>query len=261
MDSAESRVLVVVAARGDRPDALARALDSIGEQHTEPADVVLVLPAGTSPARTLAAERGLRVVDDPARGLAAAVNAGLAVAEPQHRYVTWLSPDDELLPGALALAVGVLETRPQAVLAYGDCRYLAADGEYLVTPHDGVLTRSRRARLGDSPAPSAMVLRRSEVEAVGGLDETLADAADLDLFLKLRRRGPLAATGRTLAVFHRAGRGPGTDQLRRVRAEVARVRTAELPSALRAAGRWWAFPLGCHGPRSDARAQRAAGWQ
>jgi GT2 family glycosyltransferase len=255
-----TRVLVVVPARGDRLDGLARALASVAGQHPEPADVVVVLPADAGAARALARERGARIVDDPGRGLAAAVNAGWAAAEPRHRYLTWLSPDDEVLPGALPLAVRALETRPRAVLAYGDCRYVGEDGEYLLTPHDGVLTRSRLAGFGNAPAPSATLLRRSEVEAVSGLDETLTGAADLDLFLRLRRRGPVVATGRTLAVFHRAGRGPDAAQLRRVRAEVARIRTTGLPSALRAAGRWWNGPLASHGPRVRARAQRAAGW-
>lgn len=255
-----ARVLVVVPARGDRLDGLARALASVAGQHPEPVDVVVVLPADAGAARALARERGARVVDDPGRGLAAAVNAGWAAAEPRHRYVTWLSPDDELLPGALRLAVQALEARPRAVLAYGDCRYVGADGEYLLTLHDGALTRSRLAWFGGAPAPSATLLRRSEVEAVSGLDETLTDAADLDLFLRLRRRGPVIATGRTHAVFHRTGRGPDAAQLRRLRAEVARIRTTELPSALRGAGRWWNGPLAGHGPRAQAEAQRAAGW-
>jgi GT2 family glycosyltransferase len=262
MAQASARVLVVVASRGDRVEALARAVDSVRGQRAEPADVVLVLPSAAAQARDLAGTRGVRVVDDPGQGLAAAVNAGLAAAEPRHRYVTWLTPDDELLPGALARAVDALEHRPRAVLAFGDCRYLTADGEYLLTPHDGILARARQTGLGDSPAPSAMLIRRSELEAVGGLDETLTEAADLDLFLKLRRRGHLAATGRTLAVFHRARRGPGAEQLRRLRIEVARIRAAELPGALRrGADRWWTSPLACSGPRSEARAQRAADWR
>jgi glycosyltransferase involved in cell wall biosynthesis len=262
-EAAAARVLVVVMACRDDVGCLARALDSVDVQTDEPADVVVVLPDVAQSCREMAGRRGLRVVTDPGRGLAAAVNTGLGEARPGHQYVTWLGLDDEFLPGALAVAAERLEARPDAVLAYGGCRYVGEGEEYLFTSHDGALSRLRLSWGGDGPMQPAVLARLSAVRAVGGLAEQSSRTADVGLLLRLRRRGAFVGTDRTLAVFH-VTRPVDRAELRRVGAESGELCAAALPALLRPvlgpAVRWWGGTFGGFARRARARAQRATGW-
>jgi GT2 family glycosyltransferase len=257
------RVLVIVLACRDDACQLARALDSVDAQTDEPADVVVVLPDAAPACRELAGSRGLRMITDPGRGLAGAVNTGLGEARSGHQYVTWLGLDDELLPGALAVAVEKLASRPDAVLAYGDCRYVGAGGEYLITPHDGALSRWRLSWGGNGPTQPAVLTRLSAVKAVGGLAEQVSRVADVALLLRLRGHGTFVRTDRTLAVFH-VVRPVDRAELRRVGTEIGELCAAEFPAPLRPVlgpvVRWWCRAVNGSTRRAKARAQRATGW-
>ena len=258
------RVLVVVVSGGRRPEALDRALGSALDQRDEPADVLLVAPPDAAAARQAAGRVGIVVVDDPGRGPAAALNAGLGAATAPHRYLTWLGDGDALLPGAVATAVRVLERDPHTVVAFGDCRYLAPDGDYLFTTHAGSRAAQRLGLGLGRPALPATLLRLEAVTAVGGLDESLLHVADLDLLLRLRGRGRFASIGRTLATScwdPAWATGP-----RRVAAlaEARRVRRAHLPpavgavlDAVRPPGR---LAVRLSGRALPAGALRAVGW-
>jgi hypothetical protein len=225
-----ARVLVVVVSRGEQARALDHTLASVLDQRDEPPDVVLVTPPGVT--GVPAAQPRVRVLDDPGRGLAAALNAGLAAATAAHRYATWLGDGDVLLPGASATAAAVLDADARAVAAFGDCRYLAANGEYLFTAHAGGRA-TFRAGLGlGRPAPPATLLRLDAVALTGGYDETLGYALDLDLLLRLRRRGTFAPTGRTLAASQWITPAATAAQRAAVLAEARRVRRAQLPGAV-----------------------------
>lgn len=259
-----ARVLSVVPSRGGDVAALARVLGSLAEQPAERADVVVVLPAGARGAAAVAEGHGAAVVPDPGRGLSAAVNAGLRHARPQHEYVHWIGEADVLLPGALAMAVGLLEARPGAVLAFGDCRQVTGNGEYVVTRHIGA-SPARLVWGAGGPAHPAVVMRREPVAAAGGLDERLRHAMDLDLMLRLRRSGTFAATGCTLAVvqerYGSAGGSAPAELLAESLAETARVRSDVMPARLRPLARRW--PRLTAGRTRDARlrAERSAAWR
>ncbi|HEY6797976.1 MAG TPA: glycosyltransferase family A protein [Kineosporiaceae bacterium] len=224
-------MLAIVASLGRHPGNLERALGSLLEQRPEPVDAVVVLPAGAAVARDAAGRRGVRVLDDPGRGLAAAVNAGLSVAAVSHRYVTWLGDADVLLPGAVATASAVLDRDPEAVVAYGDCRYLTPEGEYLLTSNAGGTVRQFVGLGLGRPTPPAALFRLDAVTAVGRLDETLVYATDLDLLLRLHRRGRFAATGRTLAVSRWDTPTPTPVQRSTALAETRQVLRRHLPAA------------------------------
>lgn len=193
--------LFVVPTLGERPELLAKSLASILNQEIADLDLVVVAPADRG-VQELIAGTGARFVEDPRRGgLSGALNAGLAAARSDARYFTWLGDDDLLAPGSLAATTRALDENPDAVLAFGWCDYIDA--------HDKVVFRSRAGRLAAAtltfgpnliPQPGSL-MRYGAVVAVGGLDESVRLAMDLDLFLKLRRRGRLVALPRTLASF------------------------------------------------------------
>ncbi len=188
---------VVVPTLGTRPEFLAECLASIraaGECH-----VVLVRPNGCSLDPALAVHIDTQV-DDPGIGLAAAINAGMASLPASVRYANWLGDDDRLIAGSLSLAREALERRG-AVLAYGGCRYIDADGHQLWLNANGRWA-APLMRYGPQLVPQpGSLFDRHVFDSIGGLDESLKWAFDLDLFLRLSRRGRVTFVDATLAEF------------------------------------------------------------
>ena len=194
-------ILFVVPTLGRRPELLAKSLASIQSQSRSDVDLVAVAPEGRGVEQLVAEHGGRFVVDSGSGGLSGALNAGLAAATPGTTYFTWLGDDDLLAPGSLDATVAALESDPHASMAFGWCDY--------IDENDTVVFRSRAGRLAAMtltfgpnlvPQPGSL-LRHSDVIAAGGLDESIRLAMDLDLFLRLRKRGRLIALPRTLASF------------------------------------------------------------
>lgn len=193
--------LIVVPTLGRRPALLERSLSSITTQGIDGLDLVLVAPENVG-VEMIARRHGARFAPDPGRGgLSGALNAGLAVAAADTTYFSWLGDDDLLAEGSLRATTEALNADEGAVLAYGWCDYIDL--------HDRVVFRSRAGRLATVilrwgpnliPQPGCL-MRHDAVVAVGGLDESVRLAMDLDLFLRLRGKGRFIALPRTLASF------------------------------------------------------------
>jgi len=259
-----ARVLVVVPVPGDGASTPGRALASLQAQRDERPDVVVVAPACRADVATVVERHAARLVvlvdEDAGVGVAAAVNAGLRAASSMHRYVTWLGPDDVLLPGALRTAAAALDADPGAVLAFGDCRHESADGDYLFTPHTRVRVRHLLGVGAEPPAPAATLFRLAAIGEVGGLDEGLRYALDLDLLLRLRRLGRFAATGRTLAAFRCPDPGVVIGRGAAAVAETRAVLARHTSEALRPLAAAWRGPVRLTGRRPLPRVQRAVPW-
>ena len=183
-----------------RPRRLWSALESVAAQDYPALDVVVVNDGGVSVEDVVARARdelGLIVayVALPEnRGPAAAVNRGIGASE--GTLIAPLGDDDRYLPGHLARLAAVLSAHPDAVLAYDEALIQLEDGgEDDPTPH--VIATARLGQPYDAAhfersydiITSALLLRRSAVEAVGGLDEGLRVLEDWDLLLRLRAKG------------------------------------------------------------------------
>jgi GT2 family glycosyltransferase len=194
-------VLFVVPTLGERPDLLERSLQSIRDQQQTGLDLVLVAPEGRG-VESVAARFGARFVADPRRGgISGALNAALATAPPGTRYFTWLGDDDLLTTGSLRTTVAALEERPEAVMAYGWCDYIDVEDRVVFHSRAGRMARWI-LRFGPNLIPQpGCLMRCATVLEVGGLDESVRLAMDLDLFLRLLQRGSFVAVPRTLACF------------------------------------------------------------
>ncbi|BEP12662.1 hypothetical protein acdb102_09730 [Acidothermaceae bacterium B102] len=199
MTAATPRVLIVVPTLGRRPELLALTLASITGQ-AEPADLVVVIPPGADEGRRLATAAGATLVDDPG-SISSAINAGFATAGAQHVYANWIGDDDLLAEDALGIAVRALDTQPDAVMAFGYCDYIDDQGRRLFTSRAGRIAPWLMT-WGPNlvPQPGAL-MRVAALRNAGEVDATLHYAMDLDLFLRLRRLGPLVNTRTTLASF------------------------------------------------------------
>ncbi|RYU09600.1 glycosyltransferase family 2 protein [Nocardioides iriomotensis] len=193
-------VVVIVPTLGERVDTLGASLASALGQDDVRVRVVVVVPESATTARVMAGDMGATVVDDPGRGLSAAVNAGLDSVE-EERYYAWLNDDDFLAPGALAALRDMLDNDPDASVAFGACTYIDPEGRPIGVSRAGdVATRILGWGPDLVPQPSALH-RLAHVRRAGRYDETLRYAMDLDMLLRLRRLGPFLSTKRVVSSF------------------------------------------------------------
>lgn len=200
MSDARPSVLVVMPTLGERPDTLAEAMRSALDQQGVDVRLVVVVPTGAVEARETVRELGAEVVDDPRKGLTAAVNAGLEARRGEEFYA-WLNDDDLFMPGALAHLAGLLQEQPDAVVAYGACDYIDPEGRSIAVNRAGIWATWILGWGPDLvPTPSSLV-RLSALDAVGLYDESLKFAMDLDIFLRLRAHGRFVATPTITSCF------------------------------------------------------------
>ncbi|MGJ3259859.1 MAG: glycosyltransferase family 2 protein [Rhodospirillales bacterium] len=190
---------------------IGRALESIAAQTLPPAEVIVV-DDGSADA-TAERARAMQAVLAPVRLVVIAQeNAGAgaarnrAVREASQDYLAFLDADDEWLPGKLERSMQVLEDGDYLLVAHD---YLDATGGEDV--HVDCLRRFNEGRdpyvtlylKGYIPSIS-VVTRRDAVLAAGGFDETLRNAQDFDLWLKLLADPKTTFTlfGEALARYH-----------------------------------------------------------
>ena len=190
---------VVIPTLGDRPGYLMESIQSIRE--AGPAFISVVRPL-----RSNALDGGIielvdSIVDDPGLGLAHAINIGVKGFPDSVVYATWLGDDDRLVQSSLQKVSKYLETNSDAAFVFGQCQYIDANGQRLWLNKSGKWAELLML-CGPQliPQPGSL-FRRSSFEQVGGLDEGLKWAFDLDLFLKLRKVGKFGFLNEPLAEF------------------------------------------------------------
>lgn len=194
------RILIVIPTLGQRLDTLCRTMTSIQDQAGVQVDMVLVAKACTAELLAVAQRYSARLIFCSGN-ISAAINAGFAQAGDAHRYAGWLGDDDMLRPHALTNASVLLERHPAAVAVYGTCDYVDLAGELLFSrrppPNAPVLLQFIPGLIKQE----ACLFRLSALRSVGGVNEELNYAMDLDLLLKLRRLGPFIRANDILAAF------------------------------------------------------------
>jgi GT2 family glycosyltransferase len=193
------KVLIVVPTLGTRPDYLDMCLDSLAAQSYPRLDVVLVGPAD-GPVPRHAARRGLFFVPEPRPGIGAAINAGWLQHGGGAELWGWLGDDDRLPPDSVARVVAAMRGR-NAVMAFGQCRYVDEAGRELwVAKPTSLAARNLGGGVDLVPQPG-MLASAEAVRRVGMVDEDLRYAMDYDLFLRLREVGRLVYVPHVLAEF------------------------------------------------------------
>src|SRR5215472_13640646 len=165
---------------------LGEAIASALAQDHSPVEIVVVDDGSTDETAAVAARHpSLRCLRQPNRGLPAARNAGWQAS--MGRYVIFLDADDRLLPNAASVGVAALAARPDAGVAVGLARRIAADGSPLPTPRRPQVDSEHYASLVRRcwMVVGTEVYRRDALVAVGGFDEQLRFAEDYDLYLRL----------------------------------------------------------------------------
>jgi glycosyltransferase involved in cell wall biosynthesis len=213
--AATPKVSVVIPLYNKGPH-IARALDSVLAQSEQDFEIVVVDDASTDGgAETvkLYADRRIRLIrrGAPGPGGHAARNAGIkASAAP---LIAFLDADDNYNPEFLAVILG-LARKYEAAGAYGTSFEIVAQG--------GRRTVSRTPSLRGTAAPdvlvsdyfrdalsgfvicaSATAIRRKTFDEVGLFPEGVPLGGDLEMWMRVGARYPIAVSGYVGAVYHK----------------------------------------------------------
>jgi len=236
------RVLVLMPTLGKRNDLLRLTLESIANQKPVKTDVAMVFPLKNKETKALAKEFGAIMIDDPG-GISRAANAAIEAAKPWHEYITWLGDDDLLTPGSLATSVKALDKDKGAIVAFGYCDYINANGKHIFTNRAGKLAPWLMTWGPDLVPMPGLLLRRSALEKVGLFDVNNKWSMDLDLLLRLRKTGRFVNTRTTLACFRWHENSQTVSNRPQVLKEAEMVKRKHLPKPLGVIAPLWEKPV------------------
>jgi glycosyltransferase involved in cell wall biosynthesis len=217
--------LTVIIPTFNRRQLVERAVRSVLAQTRSIEDIIVVDDGstdGTGDALAAAFDDRIRYVWQANRGVAAARNHGLRLA--RGRYIAFLDSDDEWTPEKTDRQVRWLEAHPDfglvlcdVIRQYGDRPEHFRRRELL--PEDGDIFKW--VLLEPSFVPASAMIRREVYEDVGGFDESLPTAEDLDYHLRIAARWQIGIVEEALV---RAMRGhDGLSSLSRTYSDYARV--------------------------------------
>lgn len=188
--------VVVPVLNGDR--WLETAILSIVQQDYPHLEVIIKDGGSTDNSAEIAARYldKLLWISQPDTGIANAVNQGWARSSGE--ILGWIGSDDRLEAGAIRAAVDYMQAHPAVTAVYGDCTVIDGAGHLVYTIKPGPFDRPRLLGWNYIAQP-ATFMRRAVLAQVGWLDETLHNAMDHDLWIKLAIHGSMSYLPRTLA--------------------------------------------------------------
>jgi glycosyltransferase involved in cell wall biosynthesis len=262
-------VTVVIPVRDGLPDVLDAVGSALG-QTLPPAEVVLVDDASTDGSAFLVERRfpgRVRIVSGSFGSAAAARNAGLRAVTTE--FVAFLDADDLWYPEKLAVASQRFAAAPAADWFFSDGAFRTIDGQLysswfaqcadLVEPWAGCPVE----QLFDVNfvLTSSVVVRRSALLTVGGFDDQFTHGEDLDLWIRLSRRGIATASRRALVRYQHREAGLSSQVENRLRGglrlfgalERDRTLSPRLRYLARRRSSLYHFKLGLHCLRAERR--------
>ena len=166
---------------------------------------VIVVDDGSTDTSPEIARQHVQVIclQQPNLGPSAARNAGIAMA--QGEFIAFLDADDLWPPDKLAVQLSALTRQPEAALVFGDCRQFDATGPWQRTQFEsdglgiaawgeGATVPCAYSRLlhENFITTGSVLVRRSVLVELGGFAENLRLVEDLELWLRIARRYPIA---------------------------------------------------------------------
>ena len=203
----------------------------------------LIMDGGSADrSASIAAEYSSRLTwtSEQDRGQSHAINKGFQCARGD--IVAWVNSDDLLLPGAVGAAVDALEHAGPAAAVYGEGYLMDRSGlARRRFPATERFNLWKLAYLSDYILQPAAFFRRSAVEAVGWVDESLHYAMDWDLLIRLGKKFGLAYTPAYLAALREY---PEAKTFSGGRARIAEIRRVlERHTGLHCAPGYWTHAL------------------
>lgn len=185
---AESMVSVVIPCYNSGP-WVGECIQSALDQTWSDTEIIMIDDGSTDDSREVIASFGDRVRHEfgPNRGGAAARNRGLALSEGD--WVQFLDADDLLMPDCIERKLGMAAKSPEGVVPCCKIEYLPYESRHGENPGPACWNFEEHdldTILGfGAPQTSAPLHRRHHLVAVGGFRESLRQAQDFDLHLRL----------------------------------------------------------------------------
>ncbi len=243
-------ISVVIPAHNSAP-FLAAAVASVRAQEPAVAEIIVVDDGSTDATATVAEGLGVGLIRQTNQGPAAARNRGVEAATGE--WIAFLDADDTWVEDKLARQLALVAAHRSVALVAGDMAEVDGAGavvvESVMAAH-GHLDRFRA--LGGAPIPRAagllleanfiptgtVLVRRAVLEAVGGFNGALRFGEDLELWVRIAVRFPIAVVPEVLMRRSRHGgnlTGGGVETLRGL-VEVAEAIRRWPPGALAGQG-------------------------
>lgn len=230
---------IVIPTLGTRHSLLVASLQSIrncGDVH-----VCVVAPTNTNFDDLTSLGLVNQIVIDPMRGLPAAINSAISQLPNEIKYVNWLGDDDLLTPGSIEIALSHIKEK-SAGFVFGACEYIDVNGKVIGKNRSGEWAMWLLQYGPDLvPQPGAL-FSRTAFESVGGLDENLGWAFDLDLFLKFKKSVSWCYIPKTLAQYRWHSETLSTGRRSEMVAEARNVRRGHLGAVARVMSPVWEVP-------------------
>lgn len=184
----------------NRAELLPSAIESVLAAEGISQEVIVVDDSSTDGTAAIAARYPVRYLRVQCGKPSGTRNAG--IREARGKYLAFLDDDDVRLPGALAALLAPLEADAALGYSYGQTEPVAMDLAPLLPPYPPLpLAEGHPVAefLETVFSLDAVLIRRTALDAVGLLDESLYGAEDIDLVLRLARRYSCAGVARPLA--------------------------------------------------------------
>jgi glycosyltransferase involved in cell wall biosynthesis len=197
-------VVSVIIATYNRAWSLGRAVDSVLAQDYANFELIVVDDGSTDQTPALLDGYGpkLTVIRQDHQGVSAARNAGIGASRGD--LVAFLDSDDQWLPPKLSVQTAFLTQNPEALICQTQ--------EIWVRKGVRVNPGRRHAKIGGDIfipslelcliSPSAVMMRRRLLDAVGLFDGNLPVCEDYDLWLRVSRRYPVHLLDQPLVIRH-----------------------------------------------------------
>jgi glycosyltransferase involved in cell wall biosynthesis len=178
---------------------LVQAVESILGQTLTTFDFIIIDDGSTDGSREIlgafaAKDARIRLISRPNKGIGPTRNEGWKTTNAE--LIAIMDADDIAVPDRLEKQVAFLRAHPEVVCVSGLTRLIDAQGRWIPCPLTPPLEHEQILELllkGACPVSnSAVMMRRTSIEQVGGYDEELSMAEDYALWLKLSEVGRLA---------------------------------------------------------------------
>lgn len=188
---------------------IAETVESVLGQDYPNVEYLIVDGGSTDGTPGILARYPVRVISLPGSSQSQAINEGWLRSSGS--ILAYLPGDDWYVPGALSRTVERLSAASSAGMVYGDVYIVDAENRLMETQRPGDFDL-RRLLLYNYIAQPTTFVRRSVIDRVGHLDETLTHHLDYDLWLRIGAEYEVKYIPQVLGAFriHPASVGSST---------------------------------------------------